>query len=49
MENQHRKIRGYRELNQVEIDLMNEIKTLGPQIEGVILKFSNTSKISAPA
>ena len=26
MENQHRKIKGYRELNQEEIDLMNEIK-----------------------
>lgn len=35
MENQHRKINGYRELTQVEIDLMNEIKALGPQIEAV--------------
>lgn len=26
MENQHRKIKGYRELSQVEIDLMNKIK-----------------------
>lgn len=26
MENQHRKITGYRELTQQEIDLMNEIK-----------------------
>lgn len=38
MENQHRKISGYRELSQEEIDLMNEIKALGPQIEAVILK-----------
>ena len=29
MENQHRQIKGYRELNQVEIDLMNAIKTQG--------------------
>lgn len=29
MENQHRKIKGYRELSQEEIDLMNEIKTIG--------------------
>ena len=36
MENQHRKISGYRELNQTEIDLMNKIKALGPQIEDVI-------------
>ena len=28
MENQHRKITGYRELNQDEIDLMNEIKAM---------------------
>ena len=26
MENQHRQIKGYRELSQEEIDLMNEIK-----------------------
>ena len=38
MENQHRKITGYRELDQEEIDLMNEIKALGPEIEGVLLK-----------
>ncbi len=38
MENQHRKITGYRELNQEEVDLMNEIKTLGPVIESVLLK-----------
>ena len=38
MENQHRKISGYRELDQVEIDLMNEVKALGPIIEEVILK-----------
>lgn len=29
MENQHRKITGYRELNEEEIALMNEIKALG--------------------
>ena len=38
MENQHRKISGYRELSQGEIDLMNKVKALGPQIEGVILE-----------
>ena len=26
MENQHRKIKGYRELSQPEIDLMNDVK-----------------------
>lgn len=29
MENQHRKIAGYRELSQEEIDLMNRIKAKG--------------------
>lgn len=38
VENQHRKISGYRDLDQKEIDLMNEIKALGPQIEGILLK-----------
>lgn len=38
MENQHRQIFGYRELTQAEIDLMNEIKALGPQIEDVVEK-----------
>ena len=33
MDNQHRQIKGYRELSQVEIDLMNEIKTLGPVLQ----------------
>lgn len=33
MENQHRKISGYRELTQVEIDLMNEIKAFGSQLQ----------------
>ena len=35
MENQHRKIKGYRELSQKEIDLMNEIKALGEQLEKI--------------
>jgi hypothetical protein len=32
MENQHRKIAGYRELSQVEIDLMNRIKAKGAEL-----------------
>lgn len=32
MENQHRKISGYRELSQAEIDLMNRIKEKGAQL-----------------
>ena len=33
MDNQHRKITGYRELTQDEINLMNEVKALGPQMQ----------------
>jgi len=38
MENQHRKISGYRELNQTEIDLMNEVKALGVVMENLLVK-----------
>jgi hypothetical protein len=32
MENQHRQIKGYRELSQEEIDAMNEIKAKGAEL-----------------
>ena len=32
MENQHRKIKGYRELTQEEINLMNEVKQKGVEL-----------------
>lgn len=38
MENQHQKIKGYRDLSQEEINLMNEIKAIGPQVQSVIEK-----------
>lgn len=36
MDNQHRKIKGYRELSQVEIDLMNRIKEKGLELAELI-------------
>jgi len=36
MENQHRQIKGYRELNPEEIALMNNIKALGVPIHDVV-------------
>ena len=36
MENQHQKIKGYRDLNQDEIDLMNKIKEQGEQLSKLI-------------
>lgn len=36
MDNQHRKIKGYRELSQDDIDLMNTIKQEGADLEELI-------------
>lgn len=41
MDNQHRKISGYRELDKDEIDLMNEIKSIGPTLEALITKLES--------
>lgn len=38
MENQHRKIKGYRDLSQHEIDLMNEIKAKGQELQALVTK-----------
>lgn len=38
MENQHRKIKGYRELNAEEIALMNEAKALAEKCGALIQK-----------
>lgn len=38
MDNQHRQIKGYRELSQEEIDLMNEIKAKGAEIGELVDK-----------
>ncbi len=42
MDNQHRKIKGYRELSQEEIDLMNEIKAKGAEFEDLISRLHET-------
>lgn len=36
MDNQHRQIKGYRELSQADIDLMNEIKKMGVTIGALV-------------
>lgn len=43
MENQHRKIKGYRELDQFEIDLMNEIKSKGAELGELVEKLRTTA------
>ncbi len=42
MENQHRVIKGYRELSQDEINLMNEVKEVGAKIGELVEKLRNT-------
>ena len=53
MDNQHRKIKGYRELSQEEIDLMNRIKAKGAELLELqaelvdLLKLHEMSKLNA--
>ncbi|PAR54019.1 hypothetical protein CGT93_10200 [Vibrio metoecus] len=50
MDNQHRKIKGYRELSQKEIDLMNRIKEHGEQTKALIdelLDLRNDQQLAA--
>lgn len=43
MDNQHREIKGYRELNEEEIAAMNEVKMKGVELEQLISKLEETS------
>ena len=45
MENQHQKIKGYRDLTQEEIDLMNEVKSKGAELGLIIEKLNNMDEI----
>lgn len=45
MENQHRKIKGYRELSQGEIDLMNEIKEKAEEVGQLVRKLEAVKMI----
>ena len=49
MENQHRKIDGYRELTQEEIDLMNEIKAKGRELGQLVGRVMITQKYGTSA
>jgi hypothetical protein len=42
MENQHLQIKGYRDLNEAEIAAMNEIKTKGAELGGLVAKLRST-------
>ena len=43
MDNQHRRIAGYRELTQQEIDLINKIKAAGTLLEQIIEEVEQTN------
>ena len=45
MDNQHRKIKGYRELNQDEIDAMNEVKAMGIKLSDLVEKLENNKDL----
>ena len=42
MDNQHKHIKGYRDLSQEEINLMNEIKSKGIELGALVDKLRNT-------
>lgn len=42
LDNQHKKIKGYRDLSQAEIDLMNEIKAKGVELGELVAKLRAT-------
>ncbi|HIF9321627.1 TPA: DUF7681 family protein [Photobacterium damselae] len=44
MENQHRKIKGYRELSQEEINLMNQGKELAEKVKNFIEKLESNGE-----
>ncbi len=45
MDNQHRQIKGYRELSQAEIDLMNKIKTKAAEVGALVDEFRGASEV----
>lgn len=45
MDNQHRKIKGYRELSQEEIDLMNDVKSVGIVLQELFNKLEAMSEV----
>lgn len=44
MENQHRAIKGYRELDKEEIDLMNEIREHGVKLSELVEKLKEHTR-----
>lgn len=49
MDNQHKKIKGYRELSQSEIDLMNKIKVKGAELGELVAELQATDGLDQRA
>jgi len=47
MDNQHKKIKGYRDLSQEEINLMNKIKAKGEEVGELINEFNKMRDVDA--
>ena len=45
MDNQHRKIKGYRELSQREINAMNKIKMLGAEMGAMVEEMAGDNEL----
>jgi hypothetical protein len=45
MDNQHRKIKGYRELSQVEVDAMNAVKEKAAEVGDLIRELQDNSSL----
>lgn len=45
MDNQHQHIKGYRDLSQEEIDLMNAVKVIGEQVRSTIQTLDDMDSI----
>lgn len=45
MDNQHKHIKGYRDLSQAEIDAMNNIKNLASQVGDLIIELKDDPNV----
>lgn len=45
MDNQHRKIKGYRELSEEEISLMNKVKEKGAELGALVQELRATASL----
>lgn len=45
MDNQHKQIKGYRDLSQEEINLMNKIKLLGIELGSLVDELQSTDSL----